>query len=80
VFLGDELTTKIVKRGRARLILNDGRIRTLPTMLHILGLEINLIYVSKMSDTGVYTLFHKDLCNMVRGVMVLMKGDQIGTL
>jgi hypothetical protein len=49
-------------------------------VLHIPGLERNLIYVSKMSDAGVHTLFQKDTCKMVRGVMVLMKGVQIGTL
>jgi hypothetical protein len=49
-------------------------------VLHILGLERNLISVSKMSDAGVHTLFQKDSCKMVRGVMVLMKGVWIGTL
>jgi hypothetical protein len=77
VFLGDNSTTKIVGRGRVRLIPQDGRKRTLPGVLHILGLARNLIYVNKMSDVGVHTLFYKDLCKMVTGVMVLMKGDQI---
>jgi hypothetical protein len=67
VFLGDDSTTKIVGRGRVRLILQDGRSRTLLGVLHIQGLERNLIYVSKMSDVGVHTLFQKDLCKMVRG-------------
>jgi hypothetical protein len=49
-------------------------------VLHILGLEINLISVNKMGDVGVYTMFQKDSCNMVRGEMVLMKGVLIGTL
>jgi hypothetical protein len=49
-------------------------------MLHILGLEINLTSVTKMTDAGVHTLFHKESCKMVRGVMVLMKGVWIGTL
>jgi hypothetical protein len=49
-------------------------------VLHILGLERNLIYVSKMSDAGVHTLFQKDSCKMVRGAIVLMKGVWIGTL
>jgi hypothetical protein len=80
VFLGDDSTTKIVGRGRVRLILQDGRKRTLPGVLHIPGLERNLISVSKMSDVGVHTLFQKDSCKMVRGVMVLMKGVWIGTL
>jgi hypothetical protein len=48
-------------------------------VLHIPSLERNLIYVSKMSDAGVHTLFHKDSCKMVRGEMVLMRGVRIGT-
>jgi hypothetical protein len=49
-------------------------------VLHISGLERNLISFSKMSDVGVHTLFHKDSCKPVRGVMVLMKGVWIGSL
>jgi hypothetical protein len=42
-------------------------------VLHIPGLERNMIYVSKMSDAWVHTLFQKDMFKMVRGAMVLMK-------
>jgi hypothetical protein len=38
-----------------------------------------MIYVSNMSDAGVHTLFQKDTCKMVKGLMVLMK-VWIGTL
>jgi hypothetical protein len=41
-------------------MLHDGRIKTLPSVLHILGLARNMIYFSMMSDVGVHTLFHKD--------------------
>jgi hypothetical protein len=34
----------------------------------------NLIYVSKMDDVGVKTVFEKETCRMVRGKMVLLKG------
>jgi hypothetical protein len=80
VFLGDNLTTKIIGLGRFQLILQDGRSRTLTCVLHILGLERNMIFIMNVSDAGGHTLFQKDLCNMVRGVMVLMKGFRIGTL
>jgi hypothetical protein len=80
VFLGDDSTTKIFIWGRVRLILQDGRIRTLPGVLHISGLERNMISIGKMSNARVHTLFQKDSCKMVRGVMVLMKGVQIVTL
>jgi hypothetical protein len=33
VFLGDDSTTKILGRGRVKLLLKDGRIRTLPGVL-----------------------------------------------
>jgi hypothetical protein len=56
VFLGDESTTKIVGRGRVRLIFQDGS-RTLPGVLHIPGLERNMISICKMSDVGVHTPF-----------------------
>jgi hypothetical protein len=49
-------------------------------VLHTLGLERNSISISKMSNAGVHTLFHKDTCKMVRYVMVLMKGVWIETL
>jgi hypothetical protein len=38
-----------------------------------------IIYVIKMSDAGVHTIFEKDSCKMVRE-MVLMRGVHIGTL
>jgi hypothetical protein len=44
------------------------------------GLARNLIYVSKMDDAGVKTMFEKETCRMVRGEMVLLKGVWIGTL
>ena len=52
VFLGDESTTRIIGRGKFKLRLIDGRIRTLPGVLHIPGMARNLIYVSKMEDVN----------------------------
>jgi hypothetical protein len=80
VFLGDDSTTKILGRGRVKLLLKDGRIRTLPGVLHIPKLARSLIYVSKLDDAGVDTVFGKNTCKMVRGEMVLMRGVRCGTL
>jgi hypothetical protein len=66
VFLGDDLKTKIIGRGKVRLRLIDGRIRTLSGVLHIPVLDINLISVRKMDDAGVKTIFEKETCRMVR--------------
>ena len=80
VFLGDDRKARIVGRGKVKLKLQGGRVRTLPGVLHIPALARNLISVSKLDDAGVKTMFEKDTCKMVRGALVLMWGVQIGTL
>jgi hypothetical protein len=84
VFLGDDSTTRIIGRVKVKLRLIDGRFRTLPGVLHIpalaRNLAINLMFVSKMDDAGVKTIFEKETCRMVRGAMVLLKGVWFGTL
>ena len=75
VFLGDDSTTKIMGHGRVKLLLKDGRIRTLPGVLHIPKLARSLISVSKLDDARVDTVFGKNTCKMVRGEMVLMGGS-----
>jgi hypothetical protein len=80
VFLGDDSTTKTLGRGRVKLLLKDGRIRTLPRVLHMPKLSRSLISISKMDDAGVDTVFGKNTCKMVRGGMMLMRGVQCGTL
>jgi hypothetical protein len=74
VFLGDESTTKILGRGRVKLLLTDGRIRKLIGVLHIPKLARSLISVSNMDDARVDTIFGNNTCKMVRGAMVLIRG------
>jgi len=62
------------------LRLIAGRIRTLPGVLHIPGMAKNLIFVSKMEDARVKTIFEKETCRMVRGAMVLMNGVWFGIM
>eukprot|EP00253_Pinus_taeda_P003732 PITA_03732 len=80
VFLGDDRKARIIGRGKVKLKLQGGRVRTLPRVLHIPALARNMISVSKMGDTGVKTMFEKDTYKMVRGALVLMRGVRIGTL
>jgi hypothetical protein len=58
----------------------DGRIRTIPGVLHIPRLEKKLIFVRKMDDAGVKTVFEKETCRTVRREMVFLKGVQFGTM
>jgi hypothetical protein len=52
----------------------------IPGVLHIPSLARNLIFVRKMDDARVKTIFEKETCRMVRGAMVLLKGVWFGTL
>ena len=65
VFLGDDSTTKIIGRGKFKLRLIDGRIMTFSSVLHIPGLARNFIYVRKMDDARVKTIFEKETCRIV---------------
>ena len=53
VFLGDDRKARIIGRGKVKLKLQGGRVRTLPGSLHIPALARNLISVSKLDDAGV---------------------------
>jgi hypothetical protein len=65
VLLGYESTTKIIGQGKVKFNLIDGVIRTLPTIFHILGLAKKIIYVTKMDNAGVKTMFEKGTYKMV---------------
>jgi hypothetical protein len=80
VLFGDDSTTIIIGRGKFKWRLIDGSIRTLPSVLHIPSLARNFIFVRKMDDARVKTIFEKETCRMVRGEMVLLKGVRFGTL
>jgi hypothetical protein len=80
VFPRDDSTAKIIGQGKFKLKIMDGRIRTLPGVLHIPGLDRNLVSIIKMDDAGVKTMFEKETYRMVRGEMVLLKGVQCGNM
>jgi hypothetical protein len=65
VFLGDDLTTKIIGQGKVKLKIMDSRIRTLPGVLHIPGLARNLIFVRNMHDATIKIVFENETCRMV---------------
>jgi len=62
VFLGDDRKARIIGRGKVKLNLQVGRLKTLLGVLHIPALAKNLISVSKLDDAGVRIVFKKDTC------------------
>lgn len=80
MYLGDDSHLKIVGHGRVKIRFPNGRVKGIDGFLHILGLEQNLLYVSKLNDSRAQVFFSSGECKMTRGVMVLAKGVQISTL
>ena len=80
VYLGDDSPASIIGRGRVKLKLKDGRIRTLPGVLSIPNLARNLISIGKMDVASAKTVCGDGGCKMVRGSMVLMRGFWYGNL
>ena len=68
------MIAKIIGLGRLKLLLKDGRIKTLTGVLNIPNLVRNLTFVSKMSDVSVHTIFKIDKLKMVQGEIVLIRG------
>ena len=56
MYLGGDSPASITGCGRVKIKLKDGRIRTLPGVLYIPNLAINLIFVKKMDVVGVKTV------------------------
>jgi hypothetical protein len=56
MLLWEKSTTKIIGWGRSQLILPYGRSRTLPGVLHNLGLERNLITTPSLISSFTFSL------------------------
>ena len=65
MYLGDDSLANIIGHGRVKLKLKDGRIRTLPGVLHTPNLARKLISVGKMDVAGVKTVCGDGGCKMV---------------
>ena len=52
VFLGDDRKARIVGHRKVKLMLQNEKYRTLPSVLHIPALARNMISVSKLDDAG----------------------------
>lgn len=65
VLLSDDRKTIIIRRGKFKLKLTGGSIKTLLSILHTPRSTKNIIFVSKMDGVRVKTMFEKDIGKMV---------------
>ena len=78
--MGGDSPTGIIRCGRVNQKIKDGRIKTLPRVLHILNLARNLICVKNMDVAVVKTVCGNGCCKMVQGSLELMRGFLYGNL
>lgn len=71
VLLRDDRIVRIIFHGRVKVLMHDGRVISLPGVMHIIVLARNLILVSNMNDAYVDFICNKTSCKMVCGSMVL---------
>lgn len=80
IYLDDNSSYPIIRRGKIQLCFSDGRIKTLPGVLHVPRVARNLISVSKLNELGINVTFDKHGCKLVRGNPVIERGTRKGTL
>ncbi|KAJ0080943.1 hypothetical protein Patl1_11326 [Pistacia atlantica] len=74
VLVEDDTAVKFIGRGKIRLRLHDGSVRTLLEVMHILGMSRNLLSVGTMADAGIVFNCDRTSCKMTRGSMVITRG------
>ena len=65
VYLGDDSHLNIVGHSRVLIRFPDGRVKGINGVMHILGLEHNLLLVSTLNDGCIKVVFSNGGCNMV---------------
>lgn len=80
VLLGDDTAVQIVGRGRVKLRMSDGMVKTIPDVMHIPLMSRNLLSVGTMADSGIIFSCDKNSCKMTRDSIVIARGVRHRTL
>lgn len=80
IYISDNSSYPIVKKEKVLLRFSDGRIKTLPGVLHVLRLARNLILDSNLKDLVMHVTFDKHGYRLVRGKLVVAKGKRFVNL
>ena len=80
VYLADGSALDVVGMGDVWILLPNGSVWLLEKVQHIPELRRNLIYVGQLDDEGHAILFVDGTWKVTKGVRVLARGKEIGTL
>ena len=83
VEIGDDTAHPIAQVGKVPLAMQDGRIKYLSDVLHILNIIKNLVLVGQMVEQGLQVRFNRDGCfveNLKNQCHLVAKGKRNGKM
>ncbi|KAH9655417.1 Integrase catalytic domain-containing protein [Citrus sinensis] len=79
VYMGNDHPLEIAGIGTIKIKMFDGTIRTIGEVRHVNGLKKNLLYLGQIDNHGCKTHVENGIMKIVKGALVLMKAEKIGT-
>ena len=80
VQLGDNRPCKIVGMGNVKIKQRNGNIWLLKEVKHVPDLGKNLISIGQLASEGCISIFIDKTWKVIRGSLVIVKGEKVGTL
>jgi hypothetical protein len=80
VHLGDDAPCKIVGMGKVKIKQRNGNQWLLKEVRHVLDLRKNLISTGKLASEGCISIFTYKTWKVIKGSLVIAKGEKVGTL
>jgi hypothetical protein len=78
--LGDDAPCKIVGMGKVKIKQGNGNQWLLKELRHIPNLRKNLISTGQLASEGCISIFTNKTWKVIKGSLVIEKGDKVGTL
>lgn len=80
VFMGNNVECKSISKGTVNLMMHDGIVRTLTDIMHVPNLKRNLISLGTLDSKGCKFSAISGVIKVVKGVMIVMKGEKVKNL
>jgi hypothetical protein len=78
--LGDNKPCKIVGMGNVKIKQRNGNQWLLKEVKHVPDLSKNLISTGQLASEGCISIFTDNTWKVIKGSLVIMKGEKVGTL
>ncbi|KAL5772607.1 hypothetical protein ACOSQ2_012531 [Xanthoceras sorbifolium] len=76
VYSCNDHALKIVGIGTIKLKMYDGTVHTIQEVRHVEGIKKNLLSLGRLDDLGCKVEIEKGIMKIIRGALVLMKGEK----